>query len=124
VTSSVPYRHGSSESFFKGLNPKDRNRVWLRDWRKGWVKLTDPEDRIYPGQMFLIHKDVGGYEPQVGWSGNPGSKPPSKPQPSQSGQPEETAAFGDGGLDDEDNAVAAAWQSVHKTAADVCAPVA
>jgi CRISPR-associated endonuclease/helicase Cas3 len=102
--------------FFKGLSSELRNRVWVRDWRKGWVKLTDP-DRVYPGQMFLLHKDVGGYDPQVGWTGKPDSIPqpcsPLNAQVLQDGEPEEPAAFGDSGLDDEDNAVAE-WQSVHK----------
>ncbi|MBX5494622.1 MAG: hypothetical protein IRZ15_04750 [Bryobacteraceae bacterium] len=103
--------------FFKGLNSELRNRVWVRDWRKGWVKLTDP-DRIYAGQLFLLHRDVGGYNPQVGWDRRPDSIPqpcpPPKEQSSQGDQPEEPIAFGDSSLDDENNAVAAAWQSVHE----------
>jgi CRISPR-associated endonuclease/helicase Cas3 len=103
--------------FFKGLNPESRNRVWVRDWRKGWVKLTDP-DRIYAGQVFLLHRHVGGYNPQAGWDGRPDSIrqlcPPPLEQSSQGDQPEEPIAFGDSSLDDENNAVAVAWQSVHE----------
>lgn len=93
------------------------DHVWVRDWRKGWVKLTDA-DRIYPGQVFLLHKDAGGYDPQIGWNGSPDSKPqpcpPREAITSQSGQPEETVAFGDSSLEDEDNAVASGWQSVQE----------
>jgi CRISPR-associated endonuclease/helicase Cas3 len=110
-------------AFWGALKSELRNRVWVRDWRKGWVKLTDP-DRIYPGQMFLLHKDVGGYDPEVGWRGNtesiPQPCPPPKEQSSQSGQPEEPTALGDSDLDDEDNAVAP-WQSVHQHCARVAA---
>src|SRR5579875_2232026 len=92
--------------FFTKTKP---DRVWVRDWRKGWIKLTDP-NRIYPGQMFLLHKDVGGYDPQIGWTGNPDSKPQPSPPPN----PQDPNAFGGSSLDDEDNAVTSAWQSVQE----------
>lgn len=102
--------------FFRGLSPELHDSVWVRDWRKGWVKPAD-SDRIYPGQTFLLHKHVGGYSPRVGWTGNPDSIPQPcqllKTQASRDEQPEEPAAFGDSGLDDEENAVAG-WQSVHQ----------
>jgi len=100
--------------FFTGLRPEAMERIWVRDWRKGWIKLTDP-DRIYPGQLILLHKDVGGYDPLEGWNGDTASipEPCLRPTITQSLGQDEPVSAGDGALDDEENAVAA-WQSVHE----------
>lgn len=107
--------------FFEALPGEHKKCVWARDWRKGWVKLTDP-DRVYAGQLFLLHNEVGGYDAQVGWTGDPNTIPElcmlPAPTPSLQPPPEEASASGESALDDEDNAVAD-WQSVHDHSVDV-----
>ncbi|MGQ0814408.1 MAG: hypothetical protein ACT4O1_08065, partial [Gemmatimonadota bacterium] len=98
--------------FFKELNHDRITRVWRRDWRRGWVKLTDP-NHIYPGQLFLLHADVGGYDPQLGWTGDVDSIPQPCAVVKAAQTEDDSPTFGEGTLDDEENA-AAAWQCVHR----------
>ena len=39
-------------------------RIWRRTYRKGW-EFVDPRDsdQIYPGQVYLLEKSCGGYNP-------------------------------------------------------------
>ena len=95
--------------FFQSLNAEQKQLVWVRDHRKGWIRQTDP-DRIYPGQTFLLHKRLGGYDTAVGWTGIPGEcvfEPcPPKERVQDPGE-------GDTVLQDEENA-AGDWESVHR----------
>jgi CRISPR-associated endonuclease/helicase Cas3 len=40
--------------------------VWRQVYNKGWEKLSE-EDLIYPGQVFLLNKQCGGYSSTEGW---------------------------------------------------------
>jgi CRISPR-associated endonuclease/helicase Cas3 len=105
--------------FFGALKPEARERIWVRDWRKGWIKLTNP-DRIYPGQLILLHKNVGGYDPLEGWNGDAASIPePCRPPAiTHADELDESVSVGDSSLDDEENAVDA-WRSVYEHSIDV-----
>jgi CRISPR-associated endonuclease/helicase Cas3 len=101
--------------FFAGLSEGNRERVWFRDWRKGWVK-SDDADRIYPGQMFLLHREVGGYHEELGWTGDTSSKPLTCPPPETASDDSRTS--GDESLDNEENSIAG-WLSIHDHSVDV-----
>lgn len=46
-------------------------RVWRWDYREGWTRLNAGDsERIFPGQVFLLEKSCGGYDPEKGWTGN------------------------------------------------------
>ncbi|MBA3912928.1 MAG: hypothetical protein H0X25_03515 [Acidobacteriales bacterium] len=46
-------------------------RIWQKTYRKGWQPVDDREtDRIYPGQVYLLEKSCGGYNPVLGWTGD------------------------------------------------------
>jgi CRISPR-associated endonuclease/helicase Cas3 len=101
--------------FFKKLNNEQKKQVWVRDYRKGWVRLADPE-RIYSGQILLLHKQIGGYDKTTGWTGVAGVWK-FEPCPSKK-ETEETASKGDNTQEDEDNA-AGSWQSIHRHSVEV-----
>ncbi len=57
-------------------------RIWRRNYRKGW-ELLGPRDRdqIYPGQVYLLEKSCGGYNPELGWTGDPRDTQFELPEP-------------------------------------------
>ncbi|MGE5487816.1 MAG: DEAD/DEAH box helicase [bacterium] len=47
-------------------------RIWRRNYQKGWEQVYPcDEDRIYPGQVYLLERACGGYSPLLGWTGKP-----------------------------------------------------
>lgn len=49
-----------------------KGHIWRRDYLKGWERLTgESRELIYPGQIFLLEKSCGGYDINLGWTGNP-----------------------------------------------------
>jgi len=45
-------------------------RIWRWDYRQGWQRLSaSDDDKIYAGQVFLLEKTCGGYNPVCGWTG-------------------------------------------------------
>lgn len=47
-------------------------RVWRRNYRKGWETIeTRDADTVFPGQVYLLERLCGGYDTQIGWTGNP-----------------------------------------------------
>jgi CRISPR-associated endonuclease/helicase Cas3 len=47
-------------------------RVWRRNYRKGWERMdTRDADTVFPGQVYLLERSCGGYDRQIGWTGNP-----------------------------------------------------
>jgi len=99
----------------KKLNAEQAKQVWVRDYRKGWVRLKDSE-RIYAGQIFLLHREVGGYDNATGWTGVAG-KGEFDPCPPNTVK-EEMANQGESTQEDEGNA-AGEWQGVHSHSVDV-----
>ena len=59
---------------FRELLPALRKagRIWRRNYRRGW-ELIDQNDseQVYPGQVFLLEKVCGGYDCDLGWTGDP-----------------------------------------------------
>jgi CRISPR-associated endonuclease/helicase Cas3 len=47
-------------------------RIWRQNYRIGW-ELIDQRDseQVYPGQIFLLEKSCGGYDRDLGWTGDP-----------------------------------------------------
>lgn len=47
-------------------------RIWRQNYRIGW-ELIDQRDseQVYPGQVFLLEKSCGGYDCDLGWTGDP-----------------------------------------------------
>ncbi len=53
-----------------GLRKGGRILRW--NYRSGWEPLSaDQAELIYPGQVFLLEKSCGGYDPILGWTGDP-----------------------------------------------------
>lgn len=104
-------------AFFDELKKKGEDRIWMRDWRKGWIGLKNP-NRIYPGQLFLLHRDAGGYDSVEGWNGDTASIPEPCQRSSVAQSNDE-----DGGVDDDENAIAA-WRSIHEHSIDVARELA
>jgi CRISPR-associated endonuclease/helicase Cas3 len=47
-------------------------KVWRRNYRKGWETIdTRDADTVFPGQVYLLERSCGGYDTQIGWTGNP-----------------------------------------------------
>jgi len=66
-----PVPVGEFGDFAKQTN----GRIWRWDYRDGWTRLNAGDaERIYPGQVFLLDKSCGGYDPDRGWTGNPEDK--------------------------------------------------
>lgn len=58
--------------FLKRL-PKSA-RVWRRHYRsrRGWEPIDQRDsEQVYPGQVFLLEKACGGYDCDLGWTGDP-----------------------------------------------------
>lgn len=60
------------------------------------------EERIYPGQIYLLHPETGGYKPNLGWSIS--LRDSVTPLPTFEGEPEES--------NDEDWLSGSDWQSI------------
>lgn len=52
-------------------------RIWRWDYLDGrWANLHQgEEERVYPGQIFLLEKACGGYSESNGWTGKPEDRP-------------------------------------------------
>lgn len=59
-----PVLVNSFKEFCRSRN--DSDGVWVWDYLDGrWVR---PDiNRILPGQIFLVHSNLGGYDPELGW---------------------------------------------------------
>jgi len=58
------------EGGFRAFVRMEAGRVWRWDYREGWTPLNyGDEERIFPGQVFLLEKSCGGYVPTKGWTG-------------------------------------------------------
>lgn len=46
--------------------------MWRWSYREGWIRMTrDDQESVYPGQVFLLERSCGGYQPGQGWTGKP-----------------------------------------------------
>jgi CRISPR-associated endonuclease/helicase Cas3 len=56
---------GRARGFLDTLK-KQKQKVWVRDGLRGWQEAT----ALYPGMTLLLHCAVGGYDPQLGFTGD------------------------------------------------------
>lgn len=96
--------------FLGELEPEQRRQVWVRDYRKGW--LPADADRIYAGQIVLLHESVGGYDELLGWTGN------SRTPAASCAPPDEPSDRGET-LEDEDESSEGKPQSILEHSRDV-----
>jgi CRISPR-associated endonuclease/helicase Cas3 len=60
----------SADTGFRDFAQKASGRIWRWDYHNGWVPLIRGDaERIFPGQVFLLEKNCGGYDPLKGWTG-------------------------------------------------------
>jgi CRISPR-associated endonuclease/helicase Cas3 len=70
---------GAARAFLDALERKRRalgdgdreRRRWLRAWEPSPLRPTAwaPATTVYPGQVLLVHAAAGGYDPDLGWTG-------------------------------------------------------
>jgi len=92
------------DSGFRAFAQKAQGRIWRWDYRDGWTLLYRGDaERIFPGQVFLLEKSCGGYDPKKGWTGEaedqdfeagPWKQPASPPAAGQ-GTDDDSTASGD-----------------------------
>jgi CRISPR-associated endonuclease/helicase Cas3 len=92
-------------------NSRVKGKVFRRDFLEGkWIHAD--ASRIAPGQVYMIHGDAGGYDPQRGWDLKEQKQvsplPPSKNEPNPD-------AYDEDGLSHTDR-----WQSITEHTDDVC----
>ena len=64
----------------KRHDPSKASTAVLGAWRwnalgREWERCTN----VYPGQVLLLHSSAGGYDPELGWTGEPGPKRTTDP---------------------------------------------
>jgi CRISPR-associated endonuclease/helicase Cas3 len=100
---------------FKSFAQKERD--WGRVWRwnfteRVWDK-ADPES-IAPGQVFLVHRDAGGYSAERGWTGD-SSDIPSLDDTLANATSQEAE-----GYDDDHESQTDVWQTIAEHTDKVC----
>lgn len=50
---------------------EQKQRVWVKDNLQGWQQAT----ALYPGMTLLLHCSAGGYDPELGFTGNTSETP-------------------------------------------------
>ncbi len=67
---SVPFHRFRDIDILPAL--RKAGRIWRRNYRKGWEEIGPRDsEQVYPGQVFLLEKSCGGYDPELGWTGVP-----------------------------------------------------
>lgn len=98
-----PVSIGSFKNNWRDLKKREDAQIWRQVYNKGWEPLTE-DDLIYPGQVFLLNQQCGGYSLTEGWKPEETSTDPvppvsttsaSCPEPTGSEQAEEDAPEGD-----------------------------
>lgn len=93
---------------FRQFIKKKQDAVWRwNPLERKWSPVR--QDDVYPGQTFLVHRDVGGYDKNVGW--NPESRALVEPVPVQT--PDEPEAY------DREPQFGSPWQSIADHTGDV-----
>lgn len=98
------------------------HRIWRRQYSKGpkrtaaWEPLDfgSVDQVVYPGQVFLLEKSCGGYDRNLGWTGDPSHQiePMSPVEPAK-------AALADD-EDDDDSLSISRWLAVSEHTLRVC----
>ena len=101
-----PVSIGLFKKQWRDLINRKGAQIWRQPYNKGWEPLAE-DDLIYPGQIFLLNKQCGGYSPAEGWkSDDPNEVNPverslsSTPEPTGNNQNDEDAPEGN-------------WQSIY-----------
>lgn len=90
---------------FRNFAGEHKDMVWRWDFLDNkWVEV-DP-NKIAPGQLFMVHRNAGGYSRERGW--DPSSKAPVEPIPLVGGAPDETPEA----TDDDRMSRAKVWQTI------------
>ncbi len=51
-----------------------QGRIWRWSYHDGWLPMSlNDREFVYPGQVFLLEKNCGGYHKDLGWTGEPAS---------------------------------------------------
>ncbi len=60
---------------FRAFVRQKKVRAWRWDFVDGhWRRVTEPDEEVYPGQIFLLSLDSGGYSADRGWTGDPNNR--------------------------------------------------
>jgi CRISPR-associated endonuclease/helicase Cas3 len=123
----------SRDSGFRGFAQKTRGRVWRWDYRDGWTRLGRSDaERIFPGQVFLLERSCGGYDPEKGWTGRaedcdfdigPWKQPAVPPPALLNEEDENTAGMGDdfeGANGSSNSGQNGAWRTILHHSREVC----
>jgi CRISPR-associated endonuclease/helicase Cas3 len=92
---------------------ESRGRVWRWNFTERVWERAEPE-AIAPGQVFLVHKDAGGYSAERGWSGK-SDDIPSLDEPTTHNSSDEVI-----GHDDDRESQSHVWQTIAEHTRDVC----
>ena len=95
---------------FRDFLKDNRGRVWRWDALDSlWVAARG--ENVYPGQVFFIAADAGGYSPEGGWDGKSG--PVEQVPAAEEAQRSE-------GNDDDHGSEVGVWQSLERHTDEVC----
>jgi CRISPR-associated endonuclease/helicase Cas3 len=111
---SVPFHR------FRELLPALRKvgRIWRRNYRKGWEGIDSRDsEQVYPGQVFLLEKSCGGYDRDLGWTGDPKD---SNFDPVPVEVLENKADLASDSEDSEDLSELSHWFTIEEHTRDVC----
>lgn len=96
---------------------RQAGRIWRRNYRKGWEPLNARDaEHVYPGQVFLLDKSCGGYNSEVGWTGDTHDTEFELPQPIEPAK----ATAQDDEEDADDLSQINQWLTVMDHTRDVC----
>ncbi len=87
--------------------------AYLWDYRdRAWSRVAQRD--LFPGQVLLMHRKEGGYDPQAGW--DPAAEIAVEPVPAAPGDPEESGG-------DDQHTFTGSWQSLQAHSRDVAGEI-
>ena len=104
-----PVSIGDFKKNWKTIAGRKDAAIWRQVYNKGWEKLAE-EDLIYPGQVFLLNQQCGGYSTTEGWKADSKNEVTPVPEPSKSTTPPNREPTGDDQGDED--AAEGTWQSI------------